>query len=1225
MTDNNNNNNMNIFESINRNNSKEPITEGRICFSRSFSNINHINLNSSNKKTLILNDSIKDKRLGQFIFEKRIGQGTFGKVILARDEMTKEKVAIKILNKEKIAKETDLSKLEREIRILKLLRHDNIVHLYNVIETNEYLYLIMEYIKGIELFDFINIRHYVNEAESCKFFQQIISGIEYLAKIKVVHRDLKPENLLISNNGTIKIVDFGLSNTYFDDNLLLTACGSPCYAAPEMVKGQEYSGVSVDIWSSGVVLYAMLCGCLPFEDNDNDVLYKKITEGKFVIPDFLSDDAVDFLHGLLNIDPQKRYNIQQIKNHPWFNQLNPKLNMSEGLLIKSVIVPIDENIISIMVNKYDFNEEEIKIDLILNEFNQITTVYYLILQKFIKEGKKTIGDMKSSMFEEYINDLKNKLSYYGNDFNLIINERVYGKKKERKKSENKKIRQISETKNLKKHYLIDFDLYSFKGEINKSTRIDSSLKNCKKYYYNIDNNPNIKNNLKYINNSSKKIINHLNEKINLKKWKDIYIKKSSKIKKNSRKNNLTLSFFKKDKNIVNNKLLINSNLYNLNSYKDKKSLNLYYNNKNSIKSNNINNNNGIDNTLHLKEKNNKNINKINDFNNSITGNFLSLSLTNEHKHRFSFNKKLLSMKKIINKDNSINNKIRNSDSINNNNNNDTIVYKDISNSVNTVSTIDNYQYYNSTYTPLNYNKTKIFTKRNNRMKLINNKYVKVKNNTNLNSTEFRIKVDKKFMANNSSNKNYINDLLLKQKNMVNNTFTSENYNPNKKIYKKSDFVYKKNNSKEKNYSINSLKIKLFSNSLLDKIKQKKDSNILNYKEPNIYKRIKIQKSPFSSQRISSNIEDKIYFKKKFIVRNKNPTQVQGLQDFSKKLFDTGSHFHDNKGKNNSKSLKYYLSTFKNAYEYTNRTICLTNNNSKKKVNNPYKFLKLNTMDDYSTIDNEQNMTKENMIINTMQPKYKFNKYFKKNNIAKRKILLNNISLNQSNNKENNVKRTINKSNIISFYNNLNNTIDNSNQYIVNYNYKNENNHSNKSRVKKINNYKNNTQVFKQPQLCITNINFYNYVNNAQPEQKIIPKNNLALHTSPNKEITKNKTSNNNKNKIKININKNNKAELLKTKNSILFDLNSISSISKNKNIKFLIIKELNLRKINYKTYCNNSDIKFVCYKNDIRFELNFFICEESLLKKFFVINAIKKQGNINKFKNLINKIISNIK
>ena len=681
---------------------------------------------------------------------------------------------------------------------------------------------------------------------------------------------------------------------------------------------------------------------------------------------------------------------------------------------------------------------------------------------------------------------------------------------------------------------------------------------------------------------------------------------------------MTLSFFKVKKNIVNNKLIINSNLYNLNSYKDKKSLNLLYNNNNSIKSNNINNN-AIDNTLHLKEKDNKNINKSSDINNSTTGNFLSLSLTKEHKHRFSFNKKLVSMKKTINKNNRINNKIINFDSINNNN--DTIVYKDISNSVNTVSTIDNYQYYNSTYTPFNYDKTRIFTKRNNRMKLINSKYAKVKNNTNLNSTEFRIKVDKKFMGNNPSNKNYINDLLLKQTNMVNNTFTSENYNPNKKIYKKSDFVYKKNNNKEKNCSINNLKIKLFSNPLLDKIKQKNDTNILNYKEPNIYKRIKIQKSPFTRQRISSNIEDKIYFKKKFIVRNKNPTQVQGLQDFSKKLFDTSSHFHDNKEKNNSKSLKYYSNTFQKVYEYTNSTICVTKNNSKKKVNNPYKFLKLNTIDDYYTIDNEQNMTKENMIINTIQPKCKFNKYFKKNNIAKRKILLNNISLNQSNNKESNVKRTINKTNIISFYNNINNTIDNSNQYIINYNYKND--QSNKSRVKKINNFKNNTQVIKQPQLCITNINFYNYVNNPQPEQKIIPKNNLALNINPNKEIAKNKTSNNNK--IKIDNNENNKTKLIKTKNNILFDLNSISSISKNKNIKFLIIKELNLRKINYKIYCCNSDIKFICYKNDIRFELNFFICEESLLKKFFVINAIKKQGNINKFKNLINKIISNIK
>ena len=196
--------------------------------------------------------------------------------------------------------------MEREIKILKLLRHNNIVHLYNVIETNTYLYLVMEYIKGIELFEYINEKHYLPEVEACKFYQQIISGIEYLGKLKVVHRDIKPENLLISNKDTIKLVDFGLSNTYFDDNYLSTACGSPCYAAPEMIKGEKYYGLCVDIWSSGVVLYAMLCGSLPFEDDNNDKLYKKILEGKFEIPGFLSENAIDFLHCILNVDPNER-------------------------------------------------------------------------------------------------------------------------------------------------------------------------------------------------------------------------------------------------------------------------------------------------------------------------------------------------------------------------------------------------------------------------------------------------------------------------------------------------------------------------------------------------------------------------------------------------------------------------------------------------------------------------------------------------------------------------------------------------------------------------------------------------------------------------------------------------------------------------------------------------------------------------------------------------------
>ncbi len=142
----------------------------------------------------------------------------------------------------------------------------------------------MEFASGGELFEYIVKRQRVSEVPSAKFFQQIISGIEYLHKVNVVHRDLKPENLLLDHNNNIKIVDFGLSNTYKTGCKLKTACGSPCYAAPEMIAGKKYTGLRVDIWSCGVIMYALLCGYLPFEDKNTKVLYKKILAGDFKIP-----------------------------------------------------------------------------------------------------------------------------------------------------------------------------------------------------------------------------------------------------------------------------------------------------------------------------------------------------------------------------------------------------------------------------------------------------------------------------------------------------------------------------------------------------------------------------------------------------------------------------------------------------------------------------------------------------------------------------------------------------------------------------------------------------------------------------------------------------------------------------------------------------------------------------------------------------------------------------
>ena len=392
-----------------------------IQIKRSYSYTNYLFYNRSIDTS---NNPINRKYIGQFVLGEKLGQGTFGVVVIGTHQITGEKVAVKILDKEKILQETDKSRLEREIKILKNMRHNNIVHLYDVKETPTSLYIIMEYICGRELFEYIIYNKKLSELEACKLYQQIISGIEYLGKIKVVHRDIKPENLLIDNKNNIKIVDFGLSNSYPKNELLTTACGSPCYAAPEMINGEKYYGLKADIWSSGIVLYAMLCGYLPFEEADNEKLYKKITEGKFKTPNFLSDSAKDFLHRILTTDPRNRITIPQMKKHPWFNLVNPKINMSEGLLLDKVIVPIDENIIYIMVNQYKFNGEEIRTNLLLNNHNHITTTYFLILNKKLRNGEKTIGNMKSKEFIKYIHSPINFLSHYQNNMKKIIQMRA---------------------------------------------------------------------------------------------------------------------------------------------------------------------------------------------------------------------------------------------------------------------------------------------------------------------------------------------------------------------------------------------------------------------------------------------------------------------------------------------------------------------------------------------------------------------------------------------------------------------------------------------------------------------------------------------------------------------------------------------------------------------------------------------------------------------------------
>lgn len=295
-----------------------------------------------------------------------------------------------------------MERVAREIHILKVVQHPHVVQLYEVLETPKTLYLIMEFAGKGELFDFIVSRNTVDEKQACKFFQQIISGVEYLAALGIVHRDLKPENMLLDFDTGIKLVDFGLSNTYKTGELLKTACGSPCYAAPEMIAGKKYEGVKVDIWSCGVILFALLNGFLPFEDPNTSKLYKKILAADYSISDHVSREAGDLLARILTTDPDKRITIKQIRRHPWFNLVEDTLSSKPGTVVGCDPTPADPAIVAQTAELLDVQAEHVVMSLEANKKNSTTATYYLLLKKHIKSGGQSIADARMATYRQSV-------------------------------------------------------------------------------------------------------------------------------------------------------------------------------------------------------------------------------------------------------------------------------------------------------------------------------------------------------------------------------------------------------------------------------------------------------------------------------------------------------------------------------------------------------------------------------------------------------------------------------------------------------------------------------------------------------------------------------------------------------------------------------------------------------------------------------------------------------
>uniref|UniRef100_A0A674MJ96 non-specific serine/threonine protein kinase n=1 Tax=Takifugu rubripes TaxID=31033 RepID=A0A674MJ96_TAKRU len=310
--------------------------------------------------------------VGNYRLLKTIGKGNFAKVKLARHILTGREVS------HVHGRALMYPSLFREVRIMKILNHPNIVKLFEVIETERTLYLVMEYASGGEVFDYLVAHGRMKEKEARAKFRQIVSAVQYCHQKHIVHRDLKAENLLLDADMNIKIADFGFSNEFTLGNKLDTFCGSPPYAAPELFQGKKYDGPEVDVWSLGVILYTLVSGSLPFDGQNLKELRERVLRGKYRIPFYMSTDCENLLKRFLVLNPSKRGTLEQIMKDRWINtgfeedELKPYTEPELDIT--------DQKRIDVMVGM-GYNLEDIQDSLAKMKYDEITATYLLLGRK----------------------------------------------------------------------------------------------------------------------------------------------------------------------------------------------------------------------------------------------------------------------------------------------------------------------------------------------------------------------------------------------------------------------------------------------------------------------------------------------------------------------------------------------------------------------------------------------------------------------------------------------------------------------------------------------------------------------------------------------------------------------------------------------------------------------------------------------------------------------------
>ena len=514
-------------------------------------------------------------KITNYIFKEDIGEGNFGKVKLAIHKETGEEFAIKILNKKQIQIKMK-NTIFKENEIITKFNHINVIFVFAIIEDPDNYYIVMEYCKTGELFDYIVAHQYLSEEESSIFFYQLINGIEYIHSKGIAHRDLKPENLLLTENNILKIIDFGLSHEFDNINFLSTKCGSPSYAAPEIIKGEKYDGFKTDIWCCGIILYAMVCGYLPFEGETNKILFKNIAECNPEIPDYLSKECQELIKNILKEQPTERITIEEIKKSKFYLKGKKLCNINYPQIEKSVLKRRHR------IRSYDKSEQ--------NKDNEIKIISTEDKKKNIKnlieESLKDLDNNKSERSAKIRNrDTKKSMK-------LINTKTVLNTFRDKisliNKNFNKKIRKFHKNMNL----ILNTDANVIvNNKINKDPLFNNNRLITLTKFNNNSNNINTLNlagyNIKTAPNSKNKEIKNINNQKETKKipWKVVKENKNLEKYKQRKKyemiyNNLSLSNDKHMKNEI--ELNKNINLKSINTNNITNSINIINNINNTI-------------------------------------------------------------------------------------------------------------------------------------------------------------------------------------------------------------------------------------------------------------------------------------------------------------------------------------------------------------------------------------------------------------------------------------------------------------------------------------------------------------------------------------------------------------------------------------------------------------------------------------------------------------------